>query len=60
MFRMIATPRKILCFPGWVLGGKHLATAGMAWCPVSHTGAAQWGVTKGSLTDCVNGGELKN
>ena len=26
---------------GW--GGKHLVNNDMAWCPVSHTGAAQWG-----------------
>ena len=44
MLRMIATPREILCFPRQVLGGKYLVTTGMAWHPVSHISAAQWGV----------------
>ena len=41
MLRMFANPREILCFPKKGLGGKQLVTVGMAWCPVSQTGAAQ-------------------
>ena len=33
------------------MGGKHLMTNGMAWCPVSHTSATQQG--GGNLTNCV-------
>ena len=43
------------------LGEKHLMTNGVAWRPVNHTGAAQWGVgswyvAKDGLTNCVGKG----
>ena len=50
MLRMIAVPKKIICFPRQGLGGTHLVTVGVVWNPVSHTGAAQ---TKGGLTGSI-------
>ena len=42
---MLITPGEILGFPRYGGGvGKHLVTSGVAWRPVSNTGAAQGGV----------------
>ena len=42
MLKMLITPGEILRFPRKKkVVGKHLLTSGVAWRPVSNTGAAQ-------------------